>query len=139
MFIILIESIIYLGSNSGTTVAGFNLASGTSRSELYYPTAISVTATGVMYILDSYNYRVLQWTVGVPLGTIVAGGNGGGSAFTQIGMSYGIFVDSQYNIYISENGNNRISKWSAGNTLTGALVRSFLFCNLLKINFIYLN
>jgi hypothetical protein len=114
-----------LGSNVGTTVAGFNLASGSSRSELYYPTAISVTPNGTMYILDGYNYRVLKWTVGDPLGYIVAGGSGSGTAFTQIGISYGLYVDSMFNIYISEQGNNRVTKWLVTNTTSGTLVRFY--------------
>ncbi len=76
-----------------------------------------------MYIVDSYNYRVLKWTSGDPLGYVVAGGNGNGAAFTQMGMSYGIYVDSQLNIYVSEYGNNRVTKWSNGNTTAGVLVR----------------
>jgi hypothetical protein len=78
-----------------------------------------------MYILDSYNYRVLKWTVGDPLGYIIVGGNGAGAAFTQIGMSYGIFVDSQLNIYVSEYGNQRVTKWTNGNTTAGVLVRFY--------------
>jgi hypothetical protein len=76
-----------------------------------------------MYILDSYNYRVLKWTSGDPLGYIVAGGSGSGTAFTQIGISYGLFIDSMLNIYISEQGNNRVTKWFFGNTTAGTLVR----------------
>ncbi len=76
-----------------------------------------------MYILDGSNYRVLKWTVGDPLGYIVVGGNGGGSAFTQIGISYGIYLDSMFNIYISEQGNHRVTKWFFGNTTAGTLVR----------------
>ncbi|CAF4887764.1 unnamed protein product, partial [Rotaria magnacalcarata] len=55
-----------------------------------------------MFILDTTNYRVLQWQAGEPMGYIVAGGNGNGAALTQIGVSYELFVDDQYNIYISE-------------------------------------
>jgi hypothetical protein len=79
-----------------------------------------------MFIVDSSNYRVLQWQPGSPLGYVVAGGNGGGSAFTQLGTSNGIFVDNQYNIYVSEYGNNRVTKWFAGNTTAGTLVMFYL-------------
>ncbi|CAF4346002.1 unnamed protein product, partial [Rotaria magnacalcarata] len=65
-----------------------------------------------MFILDTTNYRVLQWQAGEPMGYIVVGGNGNGAALTQIGVSYELFVDDQYNIYISESSNNRITKWS---------------------------
>ncbi|CAF4876256.1 unnamed protein product, partial [Rotaria socialis] len=35
---------------------------------------------------------------------------------------YALFVDDQYNIYISESSNNRITKWSRSNSTSGALV-----------------
>jgi hypothetical protein len=110
------------GSFTGTTVAGFSLSPGSSRSELYYPSAITISENGTMFILDDYNHRVLRWQVGDQMGVIVAGGNGLGAAFTQMGYSAGIFVDSRLNIYLSENSNHRITMWSAGNTTAGQLV-----------------
>lgn len=78
--------------------------------------------SGTMYILDYNNYRVLRWQLGDPLGYVVAGGRGSGSTFDKIGTSYGLFIDSQYNIYIGETGNNRVTKWAAGNTTASLLV-----------------
>lgn len=120
------------GSNVGSTVAGFSLGSGASRSELYYPSAISVTPNGTMFILDNYNFRVLRWQVGDQLGNVVAGGRGQGSTFDRMGYSYGIFLDDQYNVYICEQGNHRVTLWMNGNTTAGRLVRP-----LLEIEFIY--
>ena len=111
-----------VGSYSATTVAGFSSGAGSSRSELYYPVAIRVTANGTMFILDRDNYRVLKWQVGYPLGTVVAGGHGQGSTFDKISTSYGLFVDNQYNIYISDYANNRVTKWFSTNTTAGVLV-----------------
>lgn len=88
-----------------------------------------------MFILDTYNNRVLKWQVNDPLGYIVAGGNGGGSALNQMSYAYRFFVDNSYNIYISENGNNRIVKWTFDNITSGVLVR-FSFFILLTIYFI---
>ncbi len=110
------------GTFVGTTVAGNSPSAGSSRSELHYPTAISVTPNGTMYILDRNNYRVLKWQVGDKLGYIVAGGKGNGGAFTQLGVSYGLFLDQFYNIYVSEYGNHRVTLWYNGNTTAGALV-----------------
>lgn len=59
------------------------------------------------------------------MGYVVAGGNGNGGAFTQIGTSYGIFVTSSYDIYISDQSNHRVTLWTNGNTATGVLVISF--------------
>ncbi|CAF4329534.1 unnamed protein product, partial [Rotaria magnacalcarata] len=75
-----------------------------------------------MYILDTSNYRVLRWQMGDTLGYVVAGGNGNGGAFTQMGASYGMFVTDSYNIYISEQSNHRVMKWLNGNTTAGVLV-----------------
>lgn len=75
-----------------------------------------------MYILDSSNFRVLRWQVGDPMGTVVVGGRGSGTTFDKITTSYAMFVDNQYNIYVSENGNHRVTKWLNGNTTAGSLV-----------------
>ena len=85
-----------------------------------------------MYILDSTNYRVLKWRLGDPLGYVMAGGNGAGSSLTQITTSYAMFVDSQYNIYVSEYSNHRVTKWSPTNTTAGILV--FIFFIITEID-----
>ena len=90
-----------------------------------------------MYILDTNNYRVLKWQSGDPLGYIVAGGNGNGGGFNQISTSYAFFVDAQFNIYISDSSNCRVTKWSVTNTTAGVLVISILIRDLFI--FIYLS
>ena len=113
------------GSTSGTTVAGNSGSLGYGRSELYNPYGISVTANGTMFILDTSNYRVLRWQLGEPLGTVVVNGRGAGSTFDKIGVSYSFFVDNQLNIYVSESGNDRVTRWADGNNTAGTLVRNF--------------
>lgn len=110
------------GSNVGTTVAGFNLASGAGRSELYAPSAIYVDQNQNMYIMDTYNYRVMKWKVGDQIGTVVVNGRGSGSTFDRIARSHSLFVDSQFNIYVSEHNNHRITLWMNGNNTAGTLV-----------------
>lgn len=107
----------------GTTVAGNSGVAGATRSELSSPVAIKLVDISTMYILDLNNFRVLRWQLNEPLGYVVAGGRGNGATFDRIGTSYGLFVDSQYNIYISETGNNRVTRWAAGNTTASLLVR----------------
>ena len=119
---------IFPGSNVGITVAGFSIGSGASRSELYYPSAITVTSNQTMFILDSNNYRVLRWQLNEPLGYVVAGGRGSGSTFDRIGISYGMFVDDRLSIYISEQGNHRVTFWTQGNTTAGVLVTLSPLC-----------
>ena len=111
-----------VGSSTGVTVAGTTGIWGSARSLLYYPTAIYVTNNSTMFILDTWNHRVLRWVPGDPMGTIVAGGQGNGGAFNQIGTSYQLFVDDQLNVYVSESSNHRITRWSTTNTTSGILV-----------------
>ncbi|CAF5222130.1 unnamed protein product, partial [Rotaria magnacalcarata] len=116
------------GSLTGSTVAGVTGSVGSSRSQLYYPTSISVTKNETMFIMDTSNYRVLRWQMGDTLGYVVAGGNGNGGAFTQIGASYELFIDAQYNVYVSENSNHRVTKWLSTNPSIGILVIYFFVC-----------
>lgn len=75
-----------------------------------------------MYILDTTNYRVLKWKYGEPLGYIVAGNQVSGSGLNQISTSYAMFVDTQSNVYVSDSGNNRVTKWLSTNTTYGIVV-----------------
>jgi hypothetical protein len=114
-----------IGSTSGengTNVAGFTTGGGSSYSELDLPTGIFIVSNGIMYILDSGNYRVLRWTVDQPLGFVVAGGQGSGTTLNKISTSYGLYVDDQSRIYISEYSNHRVTRWD--NTTAGILVKS---------------
>ncbi|CAF4816310.1 unnamed protein product, partial [Rotaria socialis] len=78
--------------------------------------------TGNIYISDSLNYRVQKWIPGQSNGTTVAGGWGIGSALNKLGVSYGVSVDPQSNIYISDYSYHRVVVWTAGNTTIGRLV-----------------
>ena len=47
-------------------------------------------------------------------GKTVAGGNGGGGALNQVNSSYGLFVNSDNVLFISDYYNHRVIKWSQG-------------------------
>lgn len=72
--------------------------------------------------MDTDNYRVVKWLAGQPLGFTVAGGRGSGTTLDKIGISYAIYVDDQYNVYVSEYGNHRVTMWVNGNTTAGTIV-----------------
>ncbi|CAF1544577.1 unnamed protein product, partial [Rotaria sordida] len=110
------------GTTTGITVAGSSGNPGSAYAQFNNPYAIYVDSNRVMYILDTSNYRVIQWKFGDPYGDVVVGGNGAGSALTQITTSYAMFVDSQSNIYVSEYGNHRVTLWLSTNTTAGTLV-----------------
>ena len=103
-------------------VAGFGTTAGSTSVHLNKPTAVFVNSNNVIYVLDSLNYRVQQWSLGQAMGVTVAGGRGQGAAYTQISTSYALHVDARSNVYISDCGNNRIHFWAFGNTTAGRLV-----------------
>lgn len=112
-----------LGSFVGTTVAGNPGSAGSGLSELNSPSAVYVDSNQNMFILDTSNYRVLRWKIGDPLGYVVAGVTGSASAaLTRISTSYAMYVDSQSNVYVSDSGNARVTKWSPTNTTYGMVV-----------------
>lgn len=110
----------------GTTVAGTG-SSGSSFSELNFPTAIFLDSSRNMYIADGYNSRVLKWQIGAPMGVVVAGIPGPKTTFDTIAASYSIYVDAGSNLYVSECGNNRVTRWMQGNATDGQLVRIWSF------------
>ena len=75
-----------------------------------------------MFIMDTLNYRVMKYLPGQPLGFAVAGNRGSGTTLDKIGTSYGIYLDDQLNIYISEYSNHRVTVWLNGNTTAGSIV-----------------
>ncbi|CAF5191951.1 unnamed protein product, partial [Rotaria magnacalcarata] len=57
---------------------------------------------------------VLRCTLNDKNCTIVAGGRGRGAALNQLNNPTYIFVDQQQNVYVSERGNHRVTKWEKG-------------------------
>ncbi|RYZ48966.1 MAG: hypothetical protein EOP49_17390, partial [Sphingobacteriales bacterium] len=84
------------------------------------------------WILGNENNQILQIALSTPLGTtisggptqfsstinrtIVAGGNGFGSAANQFSSTNDFYIDEQGNIYVSDSWNHRIQKWAPNAT-----------------------
>ena len=96
---------------------------GASLNQLNTPWNIYVDESDndTLYVSDYYNHRVMKWLSNATNGTIVAGGNGPGSLYTQLNLPQGIYVDSFGTIYIADYGNHRIMKWKK-NAQNGTLV-----------------
>ncbi len=79
--------------------------------------AINVTATNasqVQWFLNGSPFTVNS-TIN-PAGTVVAGGNGAGAGLNQLNALNDIFVDAAGNVYVAEQNNHRITKWTPGAT-----------------------
>jgi gliding motility-associated-like protein len=100
------------GASVGITVAGGN-GNGSNANQFDGCTGIYVDGNGNIYVADEYNNRIQEWPPGASAGITVAGGKGygSGSASDQLTMPVGVVVDGNGNIYIADDGNDRIQKW----------------------------
>ena len=120
-------------AGSLTTVAGDGSASyagdggPANLASLDAPSAVTVDSAGNLYILDAYNQRVRMVENNI-ISTIAGNGmwnntyeygtfSGDGGAATSGGLSFplgqfslGLAVDAGGNVYIADNGNNRVRR-----------------------------
>lgn len=119
------NGILYVADNTNDRlqkfVNGSTAGVTTSNLTLNNPTAVFITNNEIIFLVDSLNYRVQKWNNS--LVTIVAGGHGAGSTLDKILTTNGLYVDSNFNIYVSDTGNHRVSFWAAGNNSVGLIVR----------------
>ena len=119
-------------SGAVTTIAGGTegYADGTgSGAQFFYPSGVAIDGNGNLIVADTYNHRIRKVT---PAGvvTTIAGsgstgpGNGGfaDGAVTaaQFKGPNDITLDASGNIYVADDGNNRVRKISGGNVTTVA-------------------
>jgi sugar lactone lactonase YvrE len=113
------------GAVQGTVVAGGN-DTGSSLNDVAEPNGVYVDATGNVYVSDSYNNWVVKWAPGATTGAMVAGFDGAsGIGVNALSSPRGITVDASGNIYVVDQGNNRVMKWAPGAT-QGTLVAGSL-------------
>jgi len=99
------------------TIAGGN-GEGNQLNQLSSPFGIYVDhhQQQHIYIVDTYNYRIVKWKLGENEGQIVAGGNGYGNRIDQLSMPTDVIVDeNNKSLIISEWGNRRVVRWSLQN------------------------
>ncbi|UJR06790.1 hypothetical protein I4U23_011077 [Adineta vaga] len=103
--------------SSGTLVAGTG-ALGSSNNQLNLPQDIAYDSnTGILYVSDYDNHRVMQYLPGASSGSIVAGGNGPGYSNTQLYHPIGLYFDSSSNsLFIANFGAHNIVRWIVGNS-----------------------
>gem|GEM_PF-6922223 len=108
--------------STGATAAGNSQGAGLNQ--LNNPNGIFVDASGNLYVADFANNRVIEFTP--PFnpsnnGVVVAGGNGQGNGATQLNNPTSVWVDGSGNIFVVDQGNNRVQKWASPYT-TGTTV-----------------
>jgi len=111
-----------------TTVAGNGIAGyggdggAATAAQLHNPYRVALDQSGNLYIADQYNQRIRMVT---PSGTIstLAGGaqflpEGGPATAAALALPSGIATERGGNIYVSDTGNDRVRKITAGGVLT---------------------
>jgi sugar lactone lactonase YvrE len=87
-----------------------------TSAELYNPLSVALDSSGNIYIADFSNRRIQKVTVATGIITTVAGGgndslgDGGPADSVQLNYPSGVALDASGNIYIADQGNNRIRK-----------------------------
>jgi len=109
---------------AGDGVAGFAGDGGTAvLAELSSPLAVAVDGAGDVYIADSLNNRIREFSaagiISTIAGTGVAGfaGNGGQAVAAQLNYPNGVAVDGSGNVLIADTNNAIIRKISASGTI----------------------
>lgn len=109
---------------TGETVAGdAGGASGTTPNRLLYPISIALDSSNALYIGEYMNNRTQKWIVGATSGITAAGQANGASGLSTSTLSIlcDVVLDSNNNIYISEQYNHRVLRWN-NNAVSGTVL-----------------
>jgi sugar lactone lactonase YvrE len=101
---------------AGTGAAGFGGDGGSAALALLSrPYGVAVDAVGNLFISDTYNNRIREVVKSTGniltlagTGTVGSGGDGGPATSAQLNSPFGLAVDSSGNLFIADQGNNRI-------------------------------
>ena len=110
-------------SSIGITVAGYgNGSSGTNLSALRNPLGIVLDENQNVYIADVSNQRIVCWSNGASVGSLIAGNGTIGNTSNLLNSPYGLAYDrNSKTIYSTEYYNYRVLRFYRNNS-TGTLI-----------------
>jgi sugar lactone lactonase YvrE len=117
------SGIITTVAGNGTEGYGGDGGAATSA-QLSSPFAVTLDATRNLYITDKRNIRIRRVNTSGIITTVAGdgtagyGGDGGAATSAQLHDPCGIAVDASGNLYIADNGNNRIRKVSTSGIIS---------------------
>lgn len=104
------------GASSGTVIAGGNGA-GTGTTQLNNPRGVYFeSSTNSVLIANNRAHNIVRWVIGASTWTLVVGSSSGLSGTTSTLLSYptDVTLDSLGNMYVSDEGNQRIQLFLTG-------------------------
>ena len=122
-------TITTVAGNGAEGYNGDNIAA--TSAELWCPEGVAVDGAGSLYIADLCNQRIRKVTLDGIITTVAGNGyhngyanvggysgDGGPAASAELNDPIGVAVDGSGNLYIADQGNNRIRKVTPGGTIT---------------------
>jgi sugar lactone lactonase YvrE len=117
---------------AGNGTAGYSGDGGAATSaELYFRWhgRVALDASGNIYIVDNFNNRIRKVTAATGIITTVAGngtlgysGDGGAATSAEIAYPVAVALDALGNLYIADEGNNRIRLVTASTGIISTMV-----------------
>jgi sugar lactone lactonase YvrE len=102
---------------AGTGAGGYSGDGGpATRAALYEPISVAADGAGNVYIADGWNERIRMVDAAGYISTVAGNGvtgfsgDGGLGTAAKLYHPYSVAVDGEGNIYVADNGNNRVRK-----------------------------
>lgn len=120
-----VTGIISTVAGTGENGTGYSFTGGQAISlKLGYPVAVACDSSGNIYIVENQNHRVIK-VDNQGIASLVAGydwwgfkGDGGPAISAKLNSPKGISFDSRGNLYIADDGNNRVRKVDTGGIIS---------------------
>ncbi|CAF4025460.1 unnamed protein product [Rotaria sordida] len=106
-----------------TTTIGGN-EQGPAKNQLIAPQSVVVDDSGTVYVLDYGNDRVTRWSEGSTSGNSILGRPGWGDDTSYISRANDLVFDRHGNLYVVDNMNVRILKFTITNSACSAVSTS---------------
>jgi sugar lactone lactonase YvrE len=115
------------GATAGMVVAGGN-NQGSANNQLNTPFGIYLDVpSNSLYIANKNDHNIVNWVVNASSWTLIAGNANGqsGPTSTTLNSPTDVTLDSMGNLYVTDNGNDRIQFFLAGE-FTGTTIAGIL-------------
>lgn len=123
----------YVGAPNGTTVGGTGTIGGATS--IGHPQYLAYDKDDNMYVTGHDHDSVYRFRVGSTTVTTVAGSGSSGSSNSQLNNPTDVIVDDSLNVYVVDEGNQRIMKWLPGASSGTAIISNSNIAGVVGISF----